>query len=134
MERHLGWLVGAAGAVLLGAVSPMLLLSSSAQLQAGASGVPRSPSAVSLPNDAPIAVNNPTASYKSNRSAMLTYHIRQAGVVATQAVGGGRVNKLATDTVGGHSVWKVYVTKPKEQWLVTVSKHDYSVMKKIHLA
>lgn len=134
MERHLGWFVGAAGAVLFGAVSPMLMLSSSAGARSGASAVSASPSAVAESSQSNMAMSTGTASAKSISDPMFTYHIRQAGVVATQAVGGGSVNKLAPDTVQGQNVWKVYVKKPQEHWVVTVSKHDYSVMNKVRLA
>lgn len=130
MEKHLGWIVGITGALLLGAVSPLLVQSSHQQPQ-GMTQTTSTPSAVTLAADA--ATDGTARQDTTVQDTKITSHVREAGVIAKTAVGGGQVHQLSSSQVQGQDVWRVDVTKPQEHWVVTVSKSDYSVLGKQRL-
>lgn len=139
MEKHLGFIVGTVGTLLLAAMVPVMAAmntqgntgrasqdSMTGQTSPTADGAMAPPFA-QLNQDARLGSTSKDQNFRSNFD-MTGDKVRAVIQLATTRVGGGEVTQIEPQPTASQRVWNVRIQQPNAVWQVKVSLSDYSVV------
>ena len=139
MEKHLGFIVGTVGTLLLVAMVPLMAAmntqgnterasqgSMKGQTSLTADGAV-APASAQLTPDARLGSTSKSRNVRSNFD-MTGDKVRAVTKLATTRVGGGEVIHIEPQSTASQRVWNVQIQQPNAVWQVKVSLSDYSVV------
>jgi hypothetical protein len=140
VEKHLGWIVGGVGTLLLGAMLPVMAAtvstpnsegSTQGSIQGHASSTTHTVAATpftQLPPGARFEVTSGSHDLRPNQNLTGQEKVREVVKLAKMRVGGGQVTQIEPQKRSSQGIWNVRIAQPNGTWQVKVSMSDYSVV------
>ena len=139
MEKHLGWIVGTVGTLLLAAIVPvMAAMNTQGNTESASQGIMKGQvtSSSDVAATTPFTQLSPDAHLQAATKShdvrpnldMTGDKVRAVIKLATTRVDGGEVTQIEPQSTASQRVWNVRIQQPNAVWQVKVSLSDYSVV------